>query len=54
MLREFGWKRSAQRYLELYVALLGGTLSRVDERPSARDAHPIAPSVSFDALKMGG
>ena len=40
--------------LELYVALLGGTPPRVDERPPARDDHPIAPSVPYDALQMGG
>ncbi|TXL72745.1 glycogen synthase GlgA [Vineibacter terrae] len=54
MLRDFGWKRSAQRYLELYAALLGGAPPRFDERPPARDEYPIAPSVPCDALQMGG
>jgi glycogen synthase len=53
MLRDFGWKRSAQRYLELYVALLGGTPPWVDERPPARDDHPVAPSIPHDAPQMG-
>jgi starch synthase len=54
MLRDFGWKRSAQRYLELYAALLDGTPPRVDARVPARDVHPIAPPVPCDAPQMGG
>ncbi|MGH7224659.1 MAG: hypothetical protein ACRELF_15660, partial [Gemmataceae bacterium] len=54
MLRDFGWERSAQRYLELYVALLGKTSPRVDDQPPARDDHPITPPIPCDALQMGG
>jgi starch synthase len=53
MLRNFGWKRSAQRYLELYTALLGGTSPGVDERPPAYDDHPISLPVPCDALQTG-
>jgi dTDP-4-amino-4,6-dideoxygalactose transaminase len=46
--------RSEDRYLELYVALLGGIPPRVDERSPARDDFPIAPAVPCDAFRMGG
>lgn len=40
MLLDFGWERSARRYLELYVDVLGGTPPRFDERSSVRDDRP--------------
>jgi starch synthase len=54
MVRDFGWKRSAQQYLGLYFALLDGTPPRAGERRPSRDDHPIAPPAPCDALQMGG
>lgn len=46
MLRDFGRRRSVQRYLELYVTLLGGTSPRLDERLSDEEDRLIAPASS--------
>ena len=47
------WEGSAHRFLELYVALLGGTPPR-DEWPLPRGDHPMTFAVRCDAARMGG
>jgi hypothetical protein len=43
----FGWRRSAQQYMELYVALLNGMSP--DKRLPERDDHSIAASILIDS-----